>query len=53
MMVAGRHAAGVAQLHSKLKYWNYTDVLQVYESLVAVNESINNLELVPQRVPGI
>lgn len=48
-----KHAAGVPQLHSKLKYWDYTEVLQVHEALVAVNESINKLELVPQGFPGI
>jgi hypothetical protein len=48
-----KHAAGVPQLHSKLKYWDYTQVLEVYEALVGVNESINKLELVPQGFPGI
>lgn len=43
-----KHAAGVAQLRDKLKYWDYKDVLQVHEALEAVNESINKLELVPQ-----
>lgn len=43
-----KHAAGVPQLKDKLKYWDYTEVLQVHEALAAVNESINKLELVPQ-----
>ena len=43
-----KHAAGVPQLRDKLKCWDYTEVLQVHEALVAVNESINKLELVPQ-----
>jgi hypothetical protein len=43
-----KHVAGVPQLNEKLKYWDYTEVLQVYEALVGVNESINKLELVPQ-----
>lgn len=43
-----KHAAGVPQLKEKLKYWDYTEVLQVHDALVAVNESINKLELVPQ-----
>ena len=32
---------------TKLKTWNYKEVLQNYEALEAVNESINNLNLVP------
>lgn len=41
-------AAGVAGLKDKLKYWNYTQVLEVHESLEAVNDAINSLGLVPQ-----
>jgi hypothetical protein len=47
-----KHAAGVPQLRDKLKYWDYTEVLQVHEALEAVNESINKLELVPQGFPS-
>jgi hypothetical protein len=43
-----RHAAGVAPLRDKLRYWDYTDVLTTHESLADVNESINKLGLVPQ-----
>ena len=43
-----KHAAGVSGLSGKLKFWDYTEVLQVHESLEAVNESINRLGLVPQ-----
>lgn len=43
-----RHAAGVAALKDKLRYWDYTVVLSTYESLAEVNESINALGLVPQ-----
>lgn len=43
-----KHAAGVAQLRDKLKYWDYKEVLQVHEALELVNESINSLGLVPQ-----
>jgi hypothetical protein len=43
-----KHAAGVAQLRDKLKYWDYREVLQVHEALESVNESINSLGLVPQ-----
>jgi 5,10-methylenetetrahydrofolate reductase len=31
----------------KLRTWNYKEVLQNYEALEAVNESINKLNLVP------
>lgn len=39
----------VATLHinGELKFWDYTEVLKVHESLQYVNESINNLGLVP------
>lgn len=30
-----------------IKYWNYTDVLEVHEALQKSNESINKLGLVP------
>lgn len=43
-----KHAEGVRQLHDKLKYWNYQEVLAVHESLESVNEVINGLRLVPQ-----
>lgn len=43
-----KHAAGVAPLREKLKYWDYTNVLAVHEALSGVNESINRLGLVPQ-----
>lgn len=43
-----KHAAGVPQLSEKLKYWDYKQVLQVYESLETAYQSINNLELVPR-----
>ncbi|MDR1938762.1 MAG: hypothetical protein LBQ73_09755 [Tannerellaceae bacterium] len=33
--------------NGELKFWNYLDVLKVHESLQYVNESINNLGLVP------
>ena len=42
------HAAGVSGLAGKLKFWDYTEVLHVHESLESVNESINSLGLVPQ-----
>lgn len=43
-----KHAANVKDLNEKLKYWDYTKVLQVHEALEIVNEQINGLELVPQ-----
>lgn len=43
-----KEAAAVPALREKLKYWNYTEVLEVHESLEGVNETINRLGLVPQ-----
>lgn len=43
-----KHAAGVGDLKNKLKYWDYEIVLQVRESLEFVNQSINELALVPE-----
>ena len=47
-----KHAAGVAALREKLRYWNYTEVLSTHEALAQVNESINKLGLVPQGLLG-
>lgn len=33
-------------IKDEVKFWDYTEVLKVYESLQYVNEAINNLELV-------
>jgi hypothetical protein len=41
------HAAGVTGLRDKLKLWDYKEVLNVHENLEYVNESINQLDLVP------
>lgn len=38
----------VKDIRDKLKYWDYENVLQVHESLQFVNESINELGLVPE-----
>lgn len=35
------------QFQGELKFWDYVEVLKVHESLQYVNESINNLGLVP------
>ncbi len=43
-----RHAENVGDLSKKLRYWDYTEVLENHEALEAVNESINRLGLVPQ-----
>ena len=42
------HAMEVKDIREKLKYWDYENVLQVHESLQFVNESINELGLVPE-----
>lgn len=41
------HAEGVPGLREKLKFWDYQEVLNVHENLEYVNESINQLNLVP------
>jgi hypothetical protein len=43
-----KEASAVKGLGDKLKYWDYREVLKVYESLQAVYEAINKLGLVPQ-----
>jgi hypothetical protein len=40
--------ATVSHLKDKLKYWNYSQALEVHEALESVNEAINSLGLVPQ-----
>lgn len=42
-----KHASGLQGLKDKLKYWDYEEVLTVYENLAFVHESINKLQLVP------
>ena len=34
-------------IKGEVKFWDYTEVLKVHESLQYVNETINNLGLVP------
>jgi hypothetical protein len=41
-------AETMTELYSKLKFWDYVQVLKVHESLEFVNDSINSLGLVPQ-----
>lgn len=43
-----KHSASVPGLPGKLKYWDYTEVLAIHDSLALVNEKINLLGLVPQ-----
>ncbi len=43
-----KHAADVGDLHKKLRYWDYQEVLQIHESLEEVNRVINSLGLVPE-----
>ena len=43
-----KSAAGVSGLTGKLKFWDYTEVLNVHEALQSVYESINSLGLVPE-----
>jgi 8-oxoguanine DNA glycosylase-like protein len=43
-----KHSAAIHQLSSKLKCWDYQEVLRIHEALASVNESINRLGLVPQ-----
>jgi hypothetical protein len=43
-----KHASQVQGLGSKLKYWDYKEVLDNHGALASVNESINKLGLVPQ-----
>ncbi|MBT3392483.1 MAG: hypothetical protein HN833_00425 [Elusimicrobiaceae bacterium] len=42
-----KEATGLPGL-SKIKYWDYEDVLEVYDNLEKVNISINSLKLVPE-----
>lgn len=43
-----KHSSSISGLATKLKFWDYEDVLQVHEALECVNESINRLGLVPE-----
>ncbi|HEX7048526.1 MAG TPA: hypothetical protein VF275_13245 [Gammaproteobacteria bacterium] len=41
------HSHDLEGLATKIKYWDYEDVIRVHECLETVNESINKLGLVP------
>lgn len=43
-----KEAASLKNIADELKYWDYNDVLKVYESLSSANESIIKLGLVPE-----
>lgn len=43
-----KEAASVKAIRDDLKYWDYNDVLKVYDSLSSAYESINKLHLVPE-----
>jgi hypothetical protein len=43
-----KNVADISTLENKLKFWNYTEVLDNHERLARVNESINKLGLVPE-----
>lgn len=43
-----RNSIAVRDLREKLRFWDYEDVLKVYDYLEYVNSSINNLNLVPR-----
>ncbi len=42
-----KEVSELKEFNGELKYWDYTEVLKIHESLQFVNESINNLGLVP------
>lgn len=42
-----KEIASIKGINGEIKFWDYTEVLRVHESLQYVNESINNLGLVP------
>ena len=48
-----KEVAAVGPLRDKLKYWDYQEVLKVHERLEAVNESINNLGLLPESILSV
>lgn len=42
-----RESKGIRDIESKLKTWNYTEVIEMHDCLERSNEIINNLGLVP------
>lgn len=43
-----REVASLKDIKDSIKYWDYNDVLNTYDSLTSAFESINNLGLVPE-----
>lgn len=43
-----KEVLGLGDLKDKIRFWDYREVIKVYESLEYVNQTINNLGLVPQ-----
>ena len=43
-----REVASLKDIKDNIKYWDYNDVLNTYDSLTSAFESINNLGLVPE-----
>ena len=42
-----RESKGIQAIESKLKTWDYTEVMEMHDCLERSNEIINNLGLVP------
>lgn len=43
-----KEAAELGEISSRIKYWDYKDVLAVYDNLTSAFDSINSLGLVPE-----
>lgn len=43
-----KEVTSLPQIKDAIKYWDYRDVLNVYDQLSSAFESINKLELVPE-----
>ena len=45
-----KEVEALSDVNKDIKYWDYTDVLEVHEALQKANESINKLGLVPASI---
>jgi hypothetical protein len=45
-----KEASSLKDIRDQIKYWDYNDVLKVYDSLSSAYESINQLGLVPDGI---
>ena len=45
-----KEVEALSDVNKDIKYWDYTDVLEVLEALQKANESINKLGLVPASI---